>query len=386
MTKDFVLDLIRQGEGQTIEFKEKFPKSKDLAREFCAFANTNDGYILLGVKDNQTLVGINWSPEDDVKIINIGSNSCQPHIIPLVDKVMINDKQIVILTIPEGASKPYKANYVIYGRYASVSRPADRETEMRLLQNGGQIRFDSLPVKKALVDDLDIKKIDQYLSKRAPSIAAAKFEDKVEVLRKLGYITNGIGKLVPTNAGLLCFSDSPQKFLPQAVIKCAFFKGKSKTDYIIDRRRLKEDILTQLEQAEKFVLTNMKISRKREEVREDIPQYSLLAIKEAVVNALQHRDYFMEGNDIMLLMFEDRLEIENPGGLGGNLRDIQDIEKKRYTRNLLLDTYFYDIKIVEGLGTGIKKIKQECKRLGAKPPKFEADRNFFKVTFYPKFV
>lgn len=384
MTKDFILDLIRKGEGQTIEFKESLPQPKDLAREFCGFANTNDGYILLGVDDSKQITVIKWEDKDDLAIINIGSNNCSPHIIPTVDKVIINDKLVVLLTVQEGEDKPYKANGVVYARYGSMTRPVDREKEMRLFQNGGRLRFDTLPYKKAIVDDLVLEKIIRYLQIRAPSVRDA--DEKFKVLRNVGYIANGTGRLMPTGAGILCFSEFPQRFFPQAIIKCAFFKGTTKTDYIADRVTINGDILAQISRAVDFVIKNMKIAREREVERKDVPQYPIIAIKEAVTNAVVHRDYLMEGNEITLLMFEDRLEMENPGGLGGGLKSVEDIEKRRYSRNPLLAMYLLDLGEVEALGTGIKKIKDECAKLGSPPPLFEADKDFFKVTFYPKFV
>ncbi len=385
MTKKSVLDLIRQGEGKTIEFKERLPQPKDLARELCAFANTNDGYIIIGVNDNGELKGYIWEKRDDEYIVNVGSNNCNPHIIPLVYKVKIDNKEVAVLEVLRGESRPYKANNIVYVREGSVSRPADREKEVRLLQNGGYLQFDALSVKGALIEDLAREKIDRYLTKRAPAIAKSSVGKKREVLCNLYYLSRKNGKIVPTNAGLLSFSDFPQKFIAQARIKCFYINGIKRTDYIVDHKLIEGDIVTQINRTVDFLKFSTKVARITKGERKDKPQYDQDALKEAVANAVAHRDYFITGREILIFVYDNRVEIESPGGLAGDLR-IADLGKKRYARNPVLAQFLYEMGEVEGAGRGIARIIELQFALGAKRPRFSADRDTFTITLYPSFV
>lgn len=382
MIKEQVLDLIRQGESQTTEFKEKVIDAKDLAKEMVAFANTNDGFILVGVHDNKTVVGIKWGPKKDEWIVNIGSNSCHPPVVPIVDKVDVNNKLVVVLTILEGQLKPYKAGNVAYIRVGPSVRPASSDEEAKLMQEGGHISFERLPVRNALWEDLNLPKINDYLSRRAPNLVEAPEKEKKKVLRNLEFLTNGVEGLIPNNAAVLCFGEYPQKFIIQSSIKCAFFKGTKKTDFIADRSLVEGSLEDLIEKGTSFVGKNMRVARVREEERGEIPQYSLRAVQEALANAISHRDYTIYGRETIVMMFDDRLEIESPGGLAGGLIP-ENLGRLRYSRNPLLTRFLYEMGLVEGLGTGIELMRQKTTEIGAPEPEFVVEKDSFKVIFRP---
>lgn len=127
------------------------------------------------------------------------------------------------------------------------------------------------------------------------------------------------------------------------------------------------------------------MARVTEGTRKDVPQYDLDALKEAVANAVAHRDYFITGREILVFVYDDRIEIESPGGLGGDLR-ISDLGKKRYARNPLLAQFLYEMGEVEGAGRGIARIIEAQISLGAKKPRFIVDSDTFTTVLYPSFV
>lgn len=383
MTKEFLLDLIRQGESQTVEFKESLTNPKDFASVLVSFANANDGYIILGVSNSKGVKGIRWTNKEEEWLLNVGTNNCQPPIVPLVEKVDLEKRKVVVLTVLEGTDKPYKANNICYIRIGQTTRPTDRQTEIRLMQEVGHLSFERLPVKNGLFEDLDSIKIKEYLNVRAPYLKDASLDKTKQILINLDFLTNGIGRIVPTYAGILCLGSFPQKFLPQAVIKAAFFKGRKKEHIILDRSLLEGTLLDLINQGENFVKKNMRIARvSREDRKIDLPQYSLKAVREALANALIHRDYTIEGREVMFLFFEDRLEIENPGGLGGGLEK-KDLGKRRWSRNPILTRYLYEMGQVEGLGRGIQMMREEARLLNAPLPQFESDKESFRVIFRP---
>ncbi|MBM4402400.1 MAG: putative DNA binding domain-containing protein [Candidatus Cloacimonetes bacterium] len=371
MTKEQVLDLIRGGEGQTVEFKEKLSKPTDFAATMVSFANTNDGYILLGVADDKTITGIDWDIKKEEWVLNVSSNNCTPRIVPLIEAVSINNKTIVVLTILEAPDKPYKANNIYYIRIGATSRPAKREEEMQLMQAGGFLYFEKMPVRNALWEDLNQKKINAYFSNRAPYLINAKEKEQKEALFNLEFLTNGQGvRPVPTNAGILCLGSFPQKFITQARITCAHFGGKERTAPIIDRTLLEGPIDEQIKNGVDFVKKNMHIGLVHEGYqKKEIPEHSLRAVQEALANAVAHRDYLIYGQEIMLLMFDDRLEVVSPGGLAGKLTR-ENFDRVRYSRNPILTRFLHEMKLVERLGRGIRLIRDEMKKLETTPPQF----------------
>lgn len=379
MNKEGILDFVRQGEGQTIEFKEKLPKAADFAAVLVSFANTNDGRILLGVTDEKDIKGIAWDLKKEEWVSNVSANNCTPHVTPLIEKIEIDRKTVVVITILEGTDKPYKANHVIYVRQGSTTRPADRSAEIRLMQEGRHLAFEKLPVREALFEDLNLERVKNYLKVRTKGREIEEEGEIKRLLLNLDFLTNGLEKLVPTKAGILCFAALPQKFIPQSAVKCAFFKGKDKTALILDRARLEGTLTDLIEEGQRFVNRNMKVARIQDEKeKHDVPEYPIKAVREALANAITHRDYTFEGQEVALLMFEDRLEIESPGGLPGNLTP-KDLGKRRYSRNSILTRFLYEMGLVEGLGIGIQLIRDEMATNGNLPPKFEIDKNSFKI-------
>lgn len=384
MTKEQVLDLIRGGEGQTVEFKEKLPKPTDFATTMVAFANTNDGRIVLGVADNKSILGIDWDIKKEEWVLNVGSNNCTPRIVPLIEIVNINGKTVVVLTVLEAPDKPYKANNIYYIRVGATTRPAKREEKMQLMQAGGFLYFEKMPVKNALWEDLSLEKIKAYFSNRAPYLINVLEREQKETLFNLEFLTNGRKTLVPTNAGILCLGSFPQKFITQARITCAHFGGKKRTAPIIDRTLLEGSIDEQIRNGVSFVKKNMHIGLVQDGyVKKEIPEHSLPAVQEALANAVAHRDYLIYGQEIMLLMFDDRLEVASPGGLAGKLTK-ENFDKIRYSRNPILTRFLHEMKLVERLGRGIRLIREEMKKLEVEPPKFLIELNQFTVVLPAK--
>lgn len=380
MTKEPVLDLIRGGEGQTIEFKEKLPQPADFAATLVSFANTNDGFILLGVADDKTIPGMSWDIKKEEWVLNVGSNNCTPRIVPLVEVVNINGKTVVVLTILEAPDKPYKANNIYYIRVGATTRPAKREEEVQLMQAGGFLYFEKMPVQKALWEDLSPEKIDAYLSNRAPYLINVSEKEQKEALFNLEFLTNG-GKArpVPTQAGILCLGSFPQKFITQARMTCAHFGGKERTAPIIDRALLEGSIDEQIKNGISFVKKNMHIGLVQEGYeKKEVPEYSLRAVQEVLANAVAHRDYLIYGQEIMCLMFDDRLETISPGGLAGKLTK-ENFDKIRYSRNPILTRFLHEMKLVERLGRGVRLIREEMKKLEVGPPQFIIEPAQFSV-------
>ncbi len=228
--------------------------------------------------------------------------------------------------------------------------------------------------------DLDHEKVAAYLTaldEAADPRAVANGRSEEERLEGLGLLRKEGNVARPTVAALLLFARSPQKFLPQSSLKLARFKGRDIDGMILDRQELFGPLDQIIEHAAGFVGRNMRVTSPIKALyREDVPEYPLVAVREAITNAAAHRDYNITGQKITLRMFDDRLEIESPGGLAGPVT-LENLGQKRYSRNPLLARLMYELRLVEEMGTGIRRMRRELAQLGSSQPTFNSDETSF---------
>jgi ATP-dependent DNA helicase RecG len=230
------------------------------------------------------------------------------------------------------------------------------------------------------LEDIDEERIRQFLRR-------ARFERRLEVrpdisvreaLERLNLIKNN--KL--TSAAILLFGKEPQKFFLQIKLRCALYKGRTPITFI-DLRIIEGDIIDQVEEAENFVLAHIKKAAKIVGFeRLEVWEYPINAFREAIVNAICHRDYSYS-SDITIGLFDDRIEISNPGTLPEPLTP-EDLKKKHKSipRNPLVANAFFLIGNIEQWGEGTNKIVKWCLEHGLREPDFEEIAGGFLVRFY----
>ena len=189
------------------------------------------------------------------------------------------------------------------------------------------------------------------------------------------------GELRPTNTGILFFSSKASDYIPQNVIKIVRFKGVTRTN-ILDSKEIKGPIYMMIDEAESFFKRNTRTANKIVDFKRiDIPEYPYPAIREALINAIAHRDYNRTGAQIMFSIYDDRIEISSPGSLVSGL-SINELEDKHETRNDKICEIFKFTKDMETFGTGIGKMKEFMKDRGLREPEFRLEGDFFVVRFY----
>lgn len=240
---------------------------------------------------------------------------------------------------------------------------------------------ESAPVPGASFADLDETKVATYLAAlEEESDDRTNNSDALEDrLAALGLVRYGAtaGELVPTTAALLLFGRQPARFLPQTSVKLAHFRGTEIDGPILDRKEVFGTLDKLIEDTARFVSNNMRIPARIEGLyREDMPEYPLVAVREAITNALAHRDYAISGQKIAVRVFDDRLEVESPGGLAGPVT-LENLGQKRYSRNPLLARVMYELRLVEEMGTGIRRMRRALAEIGSPPPRFDADITSF---------
>ena len=360
--------LIAEGEGLTVEFKERF--SSRVLEDIVAFANGRGGQILLGVADDGKIKGEKLTNSLKSQIVSIARN-CDPAISVSVRQ----SGGVIVIGVAEGADKPYSCSAGYYQRLDAVTQKMTQKEIKAIFRETVDKLFEDLPRKDCGLNNLSIKKIKAFLSESHTSFKINK-RNLASFLTSLSIYKDG--KI--NNAGVLMFAQDVGKFIPHAEVICGAFKGMNKT-FIYDRKDVRSDLLTQLNEAMAFIQRQLNVrSEIRGINRYDIYELPLDALREAVVNAIIHRDYSFKGTSIYVDVYDDRVEIVNPGGLPHGL-DKRDFGKLSVRRNLILADLFHRMGKVERIGSGIKRMKDMLRAANIEPPKFEVT-TFFKAIFY----
>ncbi|WP_288130297.1 ATP-binding protein [Accumulibacter sp.] len=329
-----LLAKIRLGEDSFLELKEvrlaggkiRGPAQDDLADELAAFANSAGGVLLLGVEDKaREVVGIPIERLDAVEALlrQACEDSLRPPLAPLIERLTLpdgdgNEQPVLRVEVARSLFVHQSPGGYLH-RVGSSKRPMPPDHLARLFQQRSQsrlIRFDETPVMVATLADLD----EPLWRRFAPQQAADKAPG---LLQKLAMAAEDEqGSLHPTVAGLLMSSRAPQHFLPGAFIQAVAYQGSTVVPagaglYQRDAQDIVGPLDRQILSACDFVRKNMRVAaRKRPDGgREDRPQFDLLAVFEAVTNAVAHRDYSMAGSKVRLRLFDDRLDLHSPGTL-----------------------------------------------------------------------
>lgn len=357
--------ILQEGEGLTIEFKESFDKS--IAKEIVAFANAEGGRVFIGIDDNNKIKGICISNKLKSQIQDCANNCDPPASIKLEEC-----GNVLIIDVEEGTDKPYKCKEGFYLRKGPNSQKKDRDDIIEFATKAGKLFFDSLLCKEFnFENDFDNKKFELFL-KRAK---ISNILDTKQALANLGLTKNG--KI--TNAGAMLFAKDLNKIYYHALVTCVRFKSNDRS-HILDRKNFNEDIISNIENAVNFVLQYIPLRYEIEGLRRkefyEIPED---AVREAVVNAVVHRDYFEQGANVQINIFDNKVEITNPGGLVDGLKK-EEFGKKSISRNPLLLFILSKTEFVEKIGTGIRRIRESAKRSGLEEPFFEFN-GFFTIVF-----
>jgi ATP-dependent DNA helicase RecG len=250
----------------------------------------------------------------------------------------------------------------------------------------GLVDWEHQPARNATMEDLDLEKVKAYLARRSTSDRqASRFKDLERVLigMECAVRTND-GKVVPTNAGMLFFGSAPQEYIIQSDVACVLYRETVGASRYADRRFITETLQDLIDGAELFLSRYIAVGARVEGFKRiDIPEYSLEALREAVINAVVHRDYSKRGESVRVFCYPDRVEIHSPGLLlpGITVEQMERGEVQSKLRNPTLANLLKDVPgYMERLGSGIRFMLDETKRLGLPGPRFR-EMGEFVVTF-----
>ena len=378
--------LMAQGESDTLEFKTSTSSLKKGFATLCAFLNNQGGTLLIGVDNTGTPIGQEVSDATQQKIAQHLAK-LEPHADINIDYITLQaNKPIIKITVHSGQHKPYTYDGRAYQRHQSTTTRMSQHHYEQLLIERGQLHFsweDSCDRNHGLAD-LDQEEIYRTLTigdkmQRIP--ASALKEDMPEILTRLGLMKEG----QLTHGAMVLFGKQHAVY-PHCELRLARFKGNQNTGDFLDNRHVTGNAFTLLEEADAFLARHLPVAgrfNKDQYQRIDKPALPVLAIREALVNAIIHRDYQHTGTAIHLAIFDDRLEIWNYGRLPEDL-SVAALRTKHHSvlRNKHIAHIFYLRDLVETWGTGTNKMIRLCQQDDLPEPKFSQDTGGLTVTFY----
>lgn len=372
--------LANGDEDSFTEFKSAETSPNGLARELCAFLNTQGGRVLIGVEDDHTVTGRGaW---DEQRVMNVARTLIDPPVLPTWQVVTVSGAEVAVVSVPRGIEKPYAVGRGegkrYYVRAGSTSRESSREELIRLTQASGAVQPDLRPAVGATWDDLDQGAIQALFAGRR-TIVWSELSDteRRRLLTQAEVLHAQTGE--PTIGGLLCFGRTPRERLPHAIVSCVSYPSNAVTREVVDQHAAGGRIDAQVEAAAAFVVRNLRVSSTIEGMeRRDSARPSVEAVREVVANAVAHRDYSITG-PVQLRIFPDRLEVVSPGGLPNGVTPEAMRVGVSVHRNPFLVEFLRGRRIIDAFGRGVVLLVEEAAALGLPEPLIETPEGFVSV-------
>lgn len=407
--KHLILQMRQIGnDTQTCEVKEarnKIPES--ITDTLSAFSNGNGGTIILGISEKE---GFTPVESFDARAIQEAlSTKCEqmtPRVRPTLEVIPFEGTNVLMAHIPAMPLKDRPCYITTKGRYqGSYIRTGDGDRKLsqyeidRLMEEHSQPTFDDEIVAQATLDDLDHNLLSQFINRQRelhPRIFGTRSDENITISMHVAK-KDDEGTIRPTLGGLLALGSFPQQFFPRLNITFTAFPGITKAEIVDENRRFLDaqtiigPIPFIIEDALNAVTKNMRTGAVIEGAfRQDVPDYPRKAVREAIANALMHRDYSPDarGSQVQVNLYADRLEILNPGGLFGNVT-IDTLgtvgissSRNQFLSNILETTpYPGGGYVVENRGTGYQVIEEQLQAALMNPPKPLNTLTFFSLTF-----
>lgn len=371
-------------ESSEVEFKREIPQKDQIYKTIIGFCNQNGGKLYVGIADDGTVVGVDEDAAHDLMEF-LEKAILEVSLPPIVTKTYtqrFGKKIILIIEVAAGMNKPYSFRrdngvYVRVGRSTVLATPAMVD-ELKLEARG--VTFEETPVYKAHEDDLDTAKFKDFLKNRKAAYKKKSQEHLTNVtqaLKAYGIIADELGRIYPTQRGILLFGKDPQKFCPEARIMCNHFNGNDVGRKSIASQECLGTLDEQFDQTFDFVLRRL---HKRWEIvgtrRHEWCEIPEEALREMIMNAIIHRNYNIPGCT-KISIFDDRVEIFSPGGFPRSLPNLRD--GFTVLRNEGICKVFREQGLIENFGLGFITLFSSYEKAGLPEPIVHDGGNFIKV-------
>jgi len=359
-------------ESQTVEWKQSLGEWKEIVETCAAFATSDGGVIYVGISPKGERIGVQIGQSTIEDLVNKIKLNTDPPQYPGIRVIGPEMSAVIEIGIEQNPIKPVWAFGRPMKRVGKTNQRIKRDEAQRLLEVSTGRTWDCYECPEFADRDVDKKAVRDFL-RRADAEQSTPIGNVMKNLRLLA-------DRKYTNAAVLLFGKNPERFFVEAQLKCARFKGVDSVEFL-DEQTFEGPVLTQLENAMVFVMRNTQRSLKitGKSSHDVIREYPEEAVREAVINALCHRDYTSAGT-IQVRIYDDCLEVWNPGSLPHELT-IRKLYKKHssYPRNRLIANAFNRAGVIEHWGSGTLRIIKACKEHGINA-KFKIDMGCFIVT------
>jgi len=370
-------------ESETLELKSSLSEKEEILETVSAFSNKRGGKIFVGVEPSGKVTGVTIGKNTIENLAGDIKQATDPKVFPDIKVQKINSKEIIEISVPEYPIKPVFVKDKVFIRVGKSNQKASAE-KIRSFINEQRKRYWDSEVSSVKLSEISTQKVKAFIRKyeeeRDVPIDGSKSTEAI--LKKLRLLK---GKK-PVNAAVLMFSKEPQSHFYNSLLRCARFKDNEAIDFL-DMQDINGTIIEQVPAALNFIRKHINVAAviKGKPERENVWEIPKEALREAIINAICHRDYENSGN-VQIRIFDDRLEIWNPGLLPENI-SIDELKKEHPSvpRNELIARCFYMIKYIEQWGTGTNRIVRLCKEAGIKEPVFKEAGGSFIISF-PRLV
>jgi ATP-dependent DNA helicase RecG len=375
--------MIRQKPGQRLAFLAE-AEAELLAECLVAFANGDGGLIVLGLDEEGRPFDTIWE-EDAEGVLIEAADYCRPPVPTQWHSVNIGNESFIGIQVPRSPDLHTLADGRVLVRSGNWNRPLAGNEVRKLAASKHTAEFETEVVPGARPTDLDQQIIREYFAQREAR-GSARVDSIPEVLFEIG-ATDRSGN--PTMTGILLFGKNPQTFFPHSGVVFVKFAGTEPRgdDGGIGygrRAEMNGHLARVVERTWNVIHEEMRIGAKVNRLeREEVTEYPRFAVREAIVNAIAHRDYRIMGRRIEIRMYADRLEIISPGGLPGYMT-LDNLVEEHFSRNPRLVSGLYQWGYIEELGLGIDQMIEDMVNAGHEPPTFEAAPYQFKVVLFKK--
>ncbi len=382
--------LLDQPEGQQLAFLRERSKLVELAETLVAFANAQGGTLLFGVsgRARARVEGIT-DPVGSRELVLEAMLACTPPLVlPLPRRATLTtaqgDATVLVVQVPPGLPQVYSLHGKYLRREGATNQPLTPDALRRLLNERGELSWERHTPDDTSLHDLDPQKITAYMQR----IGAEVGTDPVAMLYQRGCVVQHASDAPaathayrPTNAGLLLFGRDVSRLYPQAEITLVQYRGIELADEF-ERDDIRDTLPDAIRRAERWLLDHMRRgSRMIGLEREDWTQFPPPVVREALVNAVAHRDYSIRGEGIRIALFADRLECYSPGRLPGHVT-LENLVAERFSRNETLVQVLADLGLIERLGYGIDRMLMQMAAAGLPAPQFRETAAGFLVILY----
>lgn len=384
--EQLIKELILKGEDTQLELCETVRKEA-IAKTISSFLNGEGGQLIIGVKDNGTITGVQnaFQVEQDLKQYLLKNIIPESPVTFSIEK--INKKEIVMIKVWGGSKKPYIFSGSIFYRRGSRTVQATSKEISELIHNRqlSETHWERQPVLGADLFDLDEYEIRNTIKQLQESGRGKAMSDNIkEFLSYYGLYENGY----LTNAAIVLFGKEPTRFIPQCRVRFAILKGGKTGASFSQDQYLEDNLFKNAEAIYDLLKKHISFSSNFDKTlwqRTDGFLYPMSALREGVMNALVHRDYSNPAGTISILIYPDRLEISNYGKLPPEIK-LADLRRNHLSlpNNPYIAHVCFLKGYIERIGRGTLKIIEACKSAGMKAPVWSAESNAIKLTFFSK--